>query len=42
MNYMLNGKAAVVLIIVGHNKKDIVLMIEYFPERKSLGGRAKV
>ena len=39
---MLNGKTEIVLITVGHNKKDIVLMIEYFPERKSLGGRVKV
>ena len=38
---MLNGKATIVLITVGLIK-DIVQISEYFPERKSSGGKVKV
>ena len=38
---MLNGKAMIVLLIVGLIRKTYI-MIEYFPEPKTSGGRVKV
>ena len=41
-NYMLNGKATIILLTVGLIKKDIVQMSEYFPKPKSLEANVKV
>ena len=42
INYMLNGKATIILLTVGLIKKDIVQMSEYFPKPKSLEANVKV
>ena len=39
---MLNEKAAIVLLIVGLIKKDIIQMSEYFPTPISFAGRVKI
>ena len=42
INYMFNGKAAIVFLTGGLIKKDIVLLSEYIPEPESPGGGMKV
>ena len=42
INYMLNGKVAIVLLTLRLIKKNIIQMSEYFPEPKSLKRWVKV
>ena len=42
INYKLNGKATIALLIAALIKEEIIQRNEYFPEPKYYGGRVKV